>query len=220
MKALTADGFVAEAEKLGVVVSRETRQQLETYAALLAKWQKAINLVGPKTLADPWRRHFLDSAQLVPLLPPKDRSIGDFGSGAGFPGLVLGILTNRSVHLIDSDQRKCAFLRQVAAECGIASRVTIHARRFEEIEPFPIAVATARACAPLPELLGIVAPYIGTEGTALFLKGERVEEELTAAMKLWTMRVERRRSVTESNEKDSLGTILKLTEVRPRKAEL
>jgi 16S rRNA (guanine527-N7)-methyltransferase len=121
----------------------------------------------------------------------------DLGSGAGFPGLVLAMLTDWQVHLIDSDQRKCAFLRQVALETGILDRVTIHAQRFEAVTPFPAEIVTARACAPLDDLLGYAAPFIGQSGRCVFLKGKGVEEELTAAETHWTMRLERRPSLSE-----------------------
>ena len=91
-------------------VSRETLARLERHAALLTKWQKRINLVGRESLRDLWRRHMLDSAQLVPLLPERTRSVADIGSGAGFPGLVLAIMGVPEVHLIEADARKCAFL--------------------------------------------------------------------------------------------------------------
>ena len=129
-------------------------QRLETYAGLLVKWQAKINLVGPATLPDLWRRHFLDSAQLLPLLPAAAGTLADLGSGAGFPGLVLAIMTDWRVHLLDSDQRKCAFLRQVALDCGVLDRVTIHAKRIEQVTGIAADVVTARACAPLGELLG------------------------------------------------------------------
>src|SRR3954469_13124540 len=95
-------------------VSRETRERLDIYADLLRKWQRSINLVGPRTVGDLWNRHFLDSAQLLPLMPPGVSVLVDFGSGAGFPGLVLAILGVKQVHLIESDQRKATFLREVA----------------------------------------------------------------------------------------------------------
>src|ERR1700748_1012787 len=122
MTVLSPAGFLDQLHRLQPAVSRETLaegvKRLEIYAALLVKWQKAINLVGPNTLPDLWRRHMLDSAQLLPLLPPvtagSDGGIIDFGSGAGFPGLVLAALTERPVQLIDSDVRKCAFLRETA----------------------------------------------------------------------------------------------------------
>ena len=201
--AMDASEFASELKRLGVNVSRGTLQALETYAALLVKWQAKINLVGPATLPDLWRRHFLDSAQLLTLLPAATGTLADLGSGAGFPGLVLAIMTDWRVHLVDSDQRKCAFLRQVALDCGVLDRVTIHAKRIEQVSGIVADVVTARACAPLDELLGLATPYLGENGTALFLKGAQAEEELTAAERHWTMRLERRASIS-----DPAGSIL------------
>jgi 16S rRNA (guanine527-N7)-methyltransferase len=195
--------FASELKALGINVSRETLQRLATYTALLEKWQAKINLVGPATLPDLWRRHFLDSAQLLPLLPATNGALVDLGSGAGFPGLVLAIMTDWRVHLLDSDQRKCAFLRQVALDCGVLDRVTIHAKRIEQVTGIAADVVTARACAPLAELLDLAAPFIGEKGTGLFLKGAQAEEELTQAQRRWTMRLDKRESIS-----DPAGTIL------------
>lgn len=195
--------FASELKALGINVSRETLQGLATYAALLEKWQPKINLVGAATLPDLWRRHFLDSAQLLPLLPAASGTLADLGSGAGFPGLVLAIMTGWRVHLLDSDQRKCAFLRQVALDCGVLDRVTIHAKRIEQVTGIAADVVTARACAPLAELLDLAAPFIGEKGTGLFLKGAQAEEELTQAQRHWTMRLDKRASIS-----DPAGTIL------------
>jgi 16S rRNA (guanine527-N7)-methyltransferase len=189
--------FASELKALGINVSRETLQRLETYAGLLVKWQAKINLVGPATLPDLWRRHFLDSAQLLPLLSAATGTLADLGSGAGFPGLVLAIMTDWRVHLLDSDQRKCAFLRQVALDCGALDRVTIHARRIEQVTGLLADVVTARACAPLGELLDLAEPFIGEKGTGLFLKGAQAEEELTQAQRRWTMRLDRRDSISD-----------------------
>jgi len=208
---LSGAGFIAELSSLGQNVSRETFSGLETYAALLVKWQKAINLVSPDSLKDLWRRHFVDSAQLLPLLPNGDAPITDFGSGGGFPGLVLAILTQRQVHLIESDARKCAFLREVAHAAGIGPRVTVHNRRFDQLEAWPAPVITARACANLRELLDHVAPFIAPETVCLFLKGAKADDELTEAQRHWNMLLERRRSVT-----DSSGTILILKDLKRR----
>ncbi len=216
--------FANDLKALGIDVPRGTLDRLETYAALLVKWQAKINLVGPATLPDLWRRHFLDSAQLIPLLPQPDslpraggesRSSGgggvlvDLGSGAGFPGLVLAIMTDWRVHLVDSDQRKCAFLRQVALDCGVLDRVTIHAKRIEQVTGIAADVVTARACAPLDELLGLAAPFAGEGGTCLFLKGAQAEEELTQARRRWTMGVESRGSISDPGGKILIITQLK-----------
>ena len=192
-------------------VSRETLGRLETYASLLRSWQKAINLVGPGTVADLWRRHMLDSAQLVQYLPPEPgpdaRIIADLGSGAGFPGLVLAILGAGRVHLIESDKRKCAFLAEVARATG--TEVTIHPVRAEDIgraSPFGRAdVVTARALAPLSRLLALAFPILKPGGVCLFLKGEHVDEELTEATKEWNMRVERWPSATADS-----GAVLRI----------
>ncbi len=209
---MKATGFQRAMADLGASVSRETLGRLETYAGLVTKWQPAINLIGPATLPRIWERHFLDSAQLLPLIDADERRIADFGSGAGFPGMVLAIMSDRVVHLIDSDSRKCAFLRQVAIETGVMARVTIHNERAEKLAPFEIDIATARACAPLDKLVGMMAPFVGAAGRCLLLKGEHAEEELTRARKLWKMHIARQDSVT-----DPRASILILTQIRAQK---
>ncbi|WP_158047738.1 16S rRNA (guanine(527)-N(7))-methyltransferase RsmG [Skermanella pratensis] len=187
-------------------VSRETRNRLQVYADLLRKWQPAINLVGPRTLPHLWTRHFADSAQLHPLVPPGARTLVDFGSGAGFPGLVLAILGVPEVHLIESDQRKAAFLREVARATGATA--TIHAVRIEQVEPFPADVVTARALAPLANLLGFAAPFLAPGSICLFPKGQQAEDEVSIAAKTWNITVDRIQSVT-----DSSASILRVSEV-------
>src|SRR5918912_3476535 len=113
---LTPEGF-AEL----VPVSRETLDRLAAYLDLLRRWQRTINLVGAATLDDPWRRHLLDSAQLLRFLPEGVRRLVDLGSGAGLPGLALAILGVPEVHLIESDRRKAAFLREAARATGAAA---------------------------------------------------------------------------------------------------
>ncbi|TXH39274.1 MAG: 16S rRNA (guanine(527)-N(7))-methyltransferase RsmG [Rhodospirillaceae bacterium] len=213
------DQFISRLQTLLPHVSRETcalwRARLETYAALLVKWQKAINLVGPATLPDLWRRHMLDSAQLLPLLPDGEGVLTDLGSGAGFPGLVLAAMTGRQVHLIDSDVRKCAFLRETAQAMGVGDRVVVHAQRFDALAAWPSAVITARACAGLDDLLSHSAPFATAETVFLLLKGAKVDEELTAAAKHWTMAVERHPSIANAGNEPP-GTILKLCNLNRR----
>jgi 16S rRNA (guanine527-N7)-methyltransferase len=185
-------------------VSRETEERLRAFADLLVRWQTRINLVGPATLKDLWRRHILDSAQLFPLLP--SGPVLDLGSGAGFPGLVLAILGAAPVHLVESDQRKCAFLREAARITG--TEAVIHACRAEALAPFPVAAITARALAPLPRLLVLAAPFLKPGTRCLFLKGRGSEHELTEAAKDWMMTVERIPS-----RSDPRGFIVSLSEV-------
>ena len=183
-------------------VSRETLQRLEAYVALLAKWQARINLVGPATMADPWRRHILDSAQLIPYLA--SGAILDIGTGAGFPGLVLAILDgDRAVHLVESDQRKCAFLNEAARVTG--AKVTIHPARIEAVPAFPVGVVTARACAALDKLLAWAERFAGETTECLFLKGEGVAGELTQARESWKMSSE-----SFPSRSDPRGAILRI----------
>jgi 16S rRNA (guanine527-N7)-methyltransferase len=187
-------------------VSRETIARLQAHLDLLQRWQRRINLVGERTLEDPWRRHILDSAQLLPLLPGGRPQVLDVGSGAGYPGLVLAILGVENVTLVDSDKRKCAFLREAARLTG--ARVAIHSERIESLAGrIPQHnVITARAVAPLPLLLNRIKLFIKPNLVCLFLKGRRVEEELTAIQGAWQFKIERIPSVTNSS-----GTIVRLT---------
>lgn len=191
----------ALAEQLGV--SRETLERLTVHLDLLRRWQPAINLVGPATLADPWRRHVLDSAQLAAHLPAGAANLVDLGSGAGFPGMVLALLGVGGVHLIEADRRKAQFLREVARATGAPA--TIHAERIERVQGWPAAVVTARALAPLPRLLELAVRFLVSDSVCLFLKGKAVERELTDARVSWHMVSETFPSLAEP-----AGTVLKL----------
>jgi 16S rRNA (guanine527-N7)-methyltransferase len=205
---LTPEEFAA-----GTGVSRETLARLEAYAALLTEWNQRINLVARETLRDPWRRHFLDSAQLLPFIPKRARSLFDLGSGAGFPGLVLAILGVPRVELVESDARKCAFLREAARIA--AAPVTIRNTRIERLPSHPVDVVTARGCAPLDRLLVLTQGLIGSHTCCLFLKGERAEEELTMARRAWNMTVS-----LHPSRSDPRGAIIVLEQIarRPERA--
>lgn len=166
-------------------VSRETLEKLEIYLKLLMKWQRAINLVGSKTLQNAWERHFVDSAQLLPLIPEDAKTIVDIGSGAGFPGLVLAILNpSLNVHLIESDAKKCQFIKTVSRETN--TRVIVHNCRIEscpqDIKPD---LVSARALASLENLLDYTILWAGENENLkmLFLKGESVGQEIEDAQK-------------------------------------
>jgi len=188
-------------------VSRETLDRLSAYADLLVQWNAKINLIGKSTAADLWRRHFLDSAQLRDFVPNPTATLVDMGSGAGFPGLVLAIMGLSPAHLIEGDQRKAAFLREAARVA--AAPVTVHAKRTDAVIGIKAGIITARALAPLTELLALAEPFSSHETVHLYLKGQNVEVELTAIHKIWTMRVEKFSSRT-----DDAATVLRLSEVR------
>jgi 16S rRNA (guanine527-N7)-methyltransferase len=184
-------------------VSRETLDRLDRYVELLSVWNRRINLVGRATIGDVWRRHILDCAQLFPMVPATARSLLDLGSGAGLPGLILGIMGVPEIHLIESDTRKVVFLREALRVTG--TKATIYPTRIDRVTPFQTDVITARGLAPLEELMKISQPFRGPKSVCLFLKGRRVAEELTNSVKMWNMRIDREPSLT-----DESGCILRL----------
>ncbi len=195
-------------------VSRETMERLEAYVALLHRWQPRVNLVANSTLHDLWERHLLDSAQLAPLVPDAPAILGDFGAGAGLPGLILAIMRPElEVHLIEVDARKCVFLQEAARAAGV--EVQIHRERIESVELPVLTVATARALSSLTKTLGQVAPYIGGQGDSpgigLFHKGRKWAEELTVAQGHWKMQVDALPSIT-----DPAARILRIHDLTPR----
>ncbi len=182
--------------------------RLRLYAEVLEKWQRRINLVGRGTLGDIWRRHFLDSAQLLPLLADR-ATVLDMGSGAGFPGLVLAIMGDCTVHLVESDARKCAFLFEATRRTA-AENVHIHNVRMENLAPFPVDVVTARALAGVDKLIDMATPFLAADSGCLFLKGGKAQQELTTALKNRTMDTE-----TIQSQTDPSGTILKICNIHP-----
>jgi 16S rRNA (guanine527-N7)-methyltransferase len=161
---------------LGGDVSHETQEKLAHYAYLLEKWQKKINLVSTPTIAHLWRRHIIDSAQIIPLLNSAERLvIMDIGSGAGFPGLVLALLTPHQLHLVESDAKKCAFMRRVIGETG--STAIVHTSRIEDLSFIKPDVITARALASLEKLLVLTQRQHHETLRCIFLKGRSAQQE-------------------------------------------
>jgi len=164
-------------------VSRETFARLDIYVDLLLRWQQMMNLVSPATLNDVWNRHIADSLQIYRLAPEVYHWV-DLGSGAGFPGLVTAICSAEhglgKVALVESDKRKCAFLREVVRSTG--ARAEVFNGRIEEILPQytgQIGAFSARALAPLDRLLTLVDQYLEKGVVAYFLKGKDYQDELT-----------------------------------------
>jgi 16S rRNA (guanine527-N7)-methyltransferase len=166
-------------------VSRETAGKLILYVEELRRWQRVTNLVGAKTLGEVWERHIADSLQLAHMA--EGRVWADLGTGAGLPGLVVAIAQPELyVHLVESDGRKCAFLRQAARLTG--AKATIWDGRIEAVlarlEPRP-EVIVSRALAALPKLLDLAAPLLTKGTTGLFPKGRGYVAELTEARRSW-----------------------------------
>ena len=175
-------------------VSRETLRKLDEYVALVEKWQPRVNLVSPASLPDIWMRHIWDSAQLAPLIPSGSPRLLDVGSGAGFPGLVLAILTDADCHLVESDQKKAIFLRTVIRECGLSA--TVHNHRIETLPCLEASIITARALAPLDRLLSLLDGQLRPGTRCLFLKGAQAEVELAAVQKMPNLAWRRHPSLT------------------------
>ncbi len=171
-----------------VDVSRETLERLERHHALLAHWNARINLVSRNSVADGWTRHFADSAQLWRFRPAEATAWLDLGSGAGFPALVLAAIAIEEAptahfRLVESDQRKAAFLRAVIQASDLPA--TVLDARIESLPPQACDVLTARALAPLDTLLGHAEKHRSPQGICLFPKGETVHNEIAEARRNW-----------------------------------
>lgn len=204
LEAFGPEDFAAAAN-----VSRETLARLKAYVGLLEDWNARHNLVSAASLAEVWKRHIWDSAQLAPLIPQEARTLIDLGSGAGFPGLVLAVLLQErlSVTLIEATGKKAQFLAAAAERMGVA--VAVRNTRLETAPREPFDVITARALAPLPRLLDYAQHFNGPGTVCLFMKGQSLGEELTLAHKTWRMTLSQHPSLTHP-----LGTILEIRGLR------
>jgi 16S rRNA (guanine527-N7)-methyltransferase len=185
-----------------VPVSRETADRFAVFVDLIARWRKTTNLIAESTFASVWTRHIADSAQLIALAPTAKRWV-DMGSGAGFPGLVIAMqladVSGAVVHCIESDQRKCAFLREAARTTGAAA--IIHPQRVEAIEPSSLGAVdavTARAFAPLPLTLKLARPWMERGAVGVFPRGESAKDQLAALPQMPDFAIEALPSVVDT----------------------
>lgn len=198
---------------LGRSVSRETLERLQDYEKSVVKWSRKINLVARTTYNDAWSRHILDSAQLLPLAPENAERWCDLGSGGGLPGLVVAILgaelaPQLAVTLVESDARKAAFLSLISDQLGLNVRVLRD--RIERAPPAIANVVSARALAPLPQLLGYCHRHLALTGTALLPKGRTLAREVEDARQSWHFDLQSRAS-----QFDPDGAILVIRNLRP-----
>jgi 16S rRNA (guanine527-N7)-methyltransferase len=177
--------FDAGAFQARVGASAAQMADMHAFRDLLIDWNGRMNLVGPSALGEFWRRHAFDSAQLREI-EPQARTWADLGAGAGFPGLVLAILTKdrpgAHVHLVESVAKRCRFLQTVVD--ALALPASVHNARAEDLS-LKVDVVTARACAPMARLLGYAWPYLRADAVGLFLKGQDVGSELQEAARYW-----------------------------------
>jgi len=197
-------------------VSRETYQKFVVYADLLRQWQTKFNLVSQNSLSDLWQRHIADSAQLFAYLPPAAQVLYDLGSGAGFPGLVLAIMAAEKMPqlkltLIESIGKKTLYLNAVKDALELKN-VTIINDRSEHLDLPPADVITARAVTALDRLLVLAQPFCRPDTLLIFPKGQRFQEELTAAEKSWNFK----RKICRNNLSPE-GVILLLEHIRRKK---
>jgi len=190
-------------------VSRETLDRLKAFVSHLAQWQSKLNLIGASEIDHIWDRHILDCAQLNPIIKPIRGPKLDLGSGAGFPGMVLAILGVGGFSLIESNTRKCVFLRQAARLTETS--VEIFEGRVEDYNSTePAQVITARALASLDKLIAMAHPHLAADGVCVFLKGQNFKQELTDSRKRWHINAE-----THPSENDSSGRILIIKGLEP-----
>ncbi len=190
-------GFSRELQDMNV--SRETFDRLSIYADLVARWNPKINLVSRNSLKEIWTRHILDSVQVFRCAPPFGHWV-DIGSGGGFPGMVCAIMAieecpDTRFTLVESDQRKSAFLRTVARECK--ANCAVISRRIETVEPLNADILSARALADLRTLISFCDRHLSNSGTALLPKGESWKKELAEAREEWNFQAEPITSLTE-----------------------
>ncbi len=190
-------------------VSDDRLKKFQIYARLLADWNASINLVAPSTIPEIWHRHFMDSAQLFPLVQGNDQTIADIGSGPGFPGMVLAIMGVPKITLIEKNTRKASFLRTVAAETG--TKVELLNLDVMAVDA-TYDVVMARALAEVGELLTLSQKIRKLSTVCLFLKGKNLDQELAKAHKEWTMDVRKMASCT-----DEEGMIARLSDINPIK---
>ena len=186
-------------------VSRETFEKFYIYYKTLIKWQNSINLISKNTIERIWERHFLDSAQLYNITKEIDGNIIDFGSGAGFPGLILAMMGNKKIHLVESDQKKCTFLREVSMLSE--TNVTVHHNRIEDLEYFDVELITARALAPLNKLIDYAEAFTKNSSSnqklpkLLFLKGKSYKKEILELGERKSFSIEEFESITDKFSK-------------------
>ncbi|MDO8883442.1 MAG: 16S rRNA (guanine(527)-N(7))-methyltransferase RsmG [Pseudotabrizicola sp.] len=202
----------ATEKDLNAIVSRETLGRLLLLEALVKKWNPVINLVSAGTIPHIQQRHILDSIQIFRLSGPNQGVWCDLGSGGGFPGLVVALLAQEDgdrfhVQLVESDGRKCTFLREAARQLGL--NVTVFNSRIEDLPAISASVLSARALTSLPNLCKFASLHLDSSGVALFPKGARYHDEVISARQHWRFDL-----TVHPSKTDSAAAVLEMRNIR------
>lgn len=187
-------------------ISAEQKEALENFVSLLLQQNDKFNFIGKSTVENVWHRHILDSAQILRFIENKNLKFADFGTGAGFPGMVLSILGLREIHLVEKAFRKTEFLRQ--AKLFSQNRIFIHQSKLEELPKIEFDCIVSRALAPLDKLLGYGQKFLKKDGYCLFLKGKNLQQEIALAKKSFHFEYELHPSLTSDE-----SNIIKLSQI-------
>ncbi len=191
-------------------VSRETLDALDTFVAFLQREAESQNLISASTLDHIWSRHIVDSAQLLMFAnnsAPQSNWL-DLGSGAGFPGLVIALLTNHHVTLVESRARRIDYLQRAVEMLDLTHRVKVAGVTLERLETAPFSVISARAFAPLPKLFDLAARFATNNTLWLLPKGRNARAEWESAQALWDGNFQIMDSVTDQEAGILVGTLL------------
>ncbi len=198
-----------------ISLSPEQIHKIEQWVDMLLLWQKKVNLIAPSTVNDIWLRHVMDSLQLVKYLPQDIMGeYMDLGSGAGFPGLAVSLFWQGKTHLVDADQKKSIFLKEIVRSWGESKRINIHNKRIEQLQKnHQYQLVTARALAPLCELLSMIEPLADDQTMLLLPKGQSWKDEIHRAQKIWSFTWSYYPSITDKN-----AAILQITHIKENKS--
>lgn len=199
------DAALAEIKKFSTL-SQSQIKALEDFVILLLQENDKFNFIGKSTVDNVWERHILDSAQLLKYIDNKNGKFADFGTGAGFPGMVLSILGIKEMHLVEKAFRKTEFLRRT--KLFSQNRVFVHQSKLEELTNVEFDCIVSRALAPLDKLLGYSKKFLKKDGYCLFLKGKNLEQEIELAKKTFQFEYELHRSLTSQD-----SNIIKISKI-------
>ena len=188
-------------------ITKKQETLLQKYLNILEDFNLHTNLVGKSTLVNPWHSHVLDSLQILTYIKNKNLSILDMGTGAGLPGIILSICGCTNVTLVDSNNKKINFLKNIKKELNLKTNITLG--RLEKLNNLEFDIITSRALASLDKLFSYSQKFLKKNTLLVFLKGKTVNEELTETQKKWTFQFTKHKSIS-----DIRGSLLIIKNIR------